>query len=238
MPASSVPIYLGCAGLIVGGLGLGAQHLLGEKLVPATSAQPEPPLFAQSVEEALLPTEGWPAQSPRVAFYEPTVELMMRAAAASAAAPSSAPTQSGQTGAVHEERTAAPREVVRDVPRQQTRQSSPRAKSRTKEAATTSVEPDPRDARAQADPGYLPRRSDRRSRERSEIEPVDPRSRYDRRQRGPDERRYRERAPRVIVEDIRGRDDIREPEPRYVRPPQPREGFSPLGILGGVFEPY
>jgi hypothetical protein len=232
MPTSSVSIYLGSAGLIVGALGLGAQHLLRGEVTPAstrqeTSAgtQQKPLLFAQSIGQAALPTTGWPAQSSSVAFYEPMIELMTRAAATSRAV--AAPTQPMQSDAMREEREAAPRETARDLRRQQTKQSTQRAKPRVRDIAAA-VEPDPRDARAQEG---SPRQFDRRSRDGREIEPVNTRSRSDRRRRDPDDRRYREGAPRVVVE------DTREPEPRFVRLPEPRETFNPLRIFGGTFGP-
>src|SRR5215213_10260203 len=76
MLASPVPIYLGCAGLIVGSLGLGAQYMLGGNSVSATNAETEQPLFARSVEEASLPASNWSSQNPNVAHHEPMVKLL------------------------------------------------------------------------------------------------------------------------------------------------------------------
>ena len=76
MFTSPVPIYLGCAGLIVGSLGLGAQHLMSRGSAPVPTSAQEQPLFAKSVEEAALPATHWPSANPEVAFYEPMVELL------------------------------------------------------------------------------------------------------------------------------------------------------------------
>ena len=78
MPGSPVPIYLGCAGLIVGSLGLGAQHLLGgNSVLGCTHAAPQPPLFARSVEEAALPaTRLAVAECQTSRIYDPMVELL------------------------------------------------------------------------------------------------------------------------------------------------------------------
>ena len=121
MVTSPVPIYLGCAGLIVGCLGLGAQHMLGASSAPPTTVQ-EQPLFARSVEEAALPAARWPSQNPEVAFYEPMVELLTTPARTSEP---SQPVASDR----EEAQVSAPREIVRDVPREQVRQSSRRAKN-------------------------------------------------------------------------------------------------------------
>jgi hypothetical protein len=219
MRASPLLIYLGCAGLIVGSLGLGAHHMLGGNSVSATSAPPEQPLFARSVNEAALPSSQWPSQTlPSqtldVAFYGPTLELLTQAAASSEPRPVAAPSD------VQEQQTAAaPREAVRDLPRQQARQPSKRVKNaRVRDEVTTSTEPDPRDARAQ-------------ERQRVTVHADEEREAMPRRS----ERRYRESGQRVVII----REDAREPEPGPIRAPEPREnvGFSPLRIFGGIFEP-
>ena len=78
MLASPLPIYLGCAGLIVGGLGLGAHHMLGGGSGSSTNkdAAMEQPLFARSVEQATLPATQWPSTNVDVAYYGPMVELL------------------------------------------------------------------------------------------------------------------------------------------------------------------
>jgi hypothetical protein len=235
MLASPVPIYLGCAGLIVGSLGLGAQHLLGGNSVSATNATPEQPLFAKSVEEAALPAARWPSQNLEVAYYEPMVELLT---SPTRSTHSSAPA----TVAQHEQENppvADPREVVRDLPQQQAKPSKrvknarARNDARARDDATASTEqPDPRDSRAQdrqrtaaqvdaegREAGS--RRFERRSRDREESEAVDIRSRADRRQR--------EAAPRAVV-----REEMREPEQRFGQGPERREsfGFNPFRLFG------
>ena len=78
MLASPLPIYLGCAGLIVGTLGLGAHHMLGGGSGPSTNKDTtaEQPLFARSVEQASLPATQWPSTNVDVAYYGPMVELL------------------------------------------------------------------------------------------------------------------------------------------------------------------
>ncbi len=79
MVASQVPIYLGCAGLIVGGLGLGAHQMLGGGSGSSKDAATEQPLFARSVEQAAPPATKWPSKttpSVDVAYYGPMVELL------------------------------------------------------------------------------------------------------------------------------------------------------------------
>jgi hypothetical protein len=148
MLASPLPIYLGCAGLIVGSLGLGANHMLGGGSGPSTNkdAAMEQPLFAKSVEQASLPTTEWPSKNVDVAYYGPMVELLTQPTA-SVPAPLADPsrvaatqeTSQGQqpptrdvapasqspstTAHVQEQPRAAPREVVRDLSPRQSRQS-------------------------------------------------------------------------------------------------------------------
>src|SRR5262245_32092196 len=99
MLASPLPVYLGCAGLIVGSLGLGAQYLIGGKSVRPTNETSEQPLFSRSVEEAALPTTPWPSQDSAVAHYGPMVDLLSQPAR------STEPTT--QTGAVSQTPTPA-----------------------------------------------------------------------------------------------------------------------------------
>ena len=213
MLVSPVPIYLGCVGLIVGSLGLGAHHMIGGNSVSATNAPPEQPLFARSVEEAALPASQWPAQNLDVAFYGPTVELLTHSATSPEPQPAAAPGDVPQTQ--EQQTAAAPPEVVRDLPRQQTKQPSKRAKNtRAKDDLTaSSKQSDPRDARAQE-----------RQRTAAQAREGDMRSRAERPQR----------EPRIVV-----REEVREPEQRAIRAPEPREtvGFNPLRIFGGIFEP-
>ena len=230
MPGSPVPIYLGCAGLIVGSLGLGAQHMLGGNSVSATNTT-EQPLFARSVEEASLPATGWPSQNVSVAHYEPMVELLTTPArstqppAGGRRSRRRAPPMAQQP---QQEPRAAPREIVRDLSQPQGRQSR-RARD-TRETAASTEQADPREARTQErqrnaaqaetdkrDGGS--RRSERRYRDRDDAEAVDMRSRPDRRQRD---------GERVVV-----REEIREPEQRVVRGPEQRDGgFSPFRLFG------
>jgi hypothetical protein len=231
MPGSPVPIYLGCAGLIVGSLGLGAQHLLGGNSVSSTSSTPEQPLFARSVEQASLPMERWSSQNRDVAYYGPMVELLTTPTSstpAPAMEPSPTAAQQEQQPAAAEEPRAAPREVVRDLPQQQTNQSRRTRNQRSKddararnEATVSTEQADPRDVRAQDRQQTGPRRSERRYRDREEAEPTDTRFRS--------ERRQRDGERRVAI-----REETREPEQRVVRGPEQREGFgfSPFRLFG------
>jgi hypothetical protein len=288
MLASPVPIYLGCAGLIVGSLGLGAQYMLGGNSVPVspTRAESEQPLFARSVEEASLPTSQWSSQHSNVAHYEPMVKLLTTPSrsvppAPAAAAPqapaapqANVPQQSppaqaappSSTAGVQPAPEAAPREVVRDIP-QQTKPSKRTRNARAQQDESTSTDQvDPRDAYAKADRDPRPqerqrntkqvdtrqvdderrdgsRRSERRYGNRNDSEPVDARSRSERRrvdveeprQRGGE--RFRSDRQRVEVEDDRPRAGERrvivreESEPRIVRGPEQR-GFSPFNLFG------
>ena len=223
MLASPVPIYLGCAGLIVGSLGLGAQYLIGGNPGSATNAS-EPPLFAQSVEEATLPAERWTSQNRGVAHYAPMVELMTTSARSNEqpSEPSNQATERAQE---------QPREAVRDLSKPQTRQSR-RAKNQRnrnemrEETAASAEQVDPREVRAQATRKET-RGQERRYRDRGrdEAEVVEPRSRSDRRRVERDDRRLRDDDRRVVI-----REEIREPEQRIVRGPE-RE-FSPFGLFG------
>jgi hypothetical protein len=179
-------------------------------------------LFARSVEEAALPATRWPSQNPEVAFYEPMVELLTIPARTSEP---SQPVASNR----EEPPVAAPREIVRDVPREQLKQSSRRAKNpRARNDAGVSSEPS--EQRATRERGRQraeiqdeaeernvePRRAGRRYQDRDESEPVDIRSRSER------------GGPRAVI-----REETREPE-RYVRGPEQREslGFSPFRLFG------
>ena len=134
MFTSPVPIYLGCAGLIVGSLGLGAERLMSGSSAPVPTSAQEQPLFAKSVEEAALPATHWPSQNPEVAFYEPMVELLATPARIAEPSQSAAPRQ-------EEPPAATPREVVRDVPHEQVKQSSRRAKNSRSKNESASNEP-------------------------------------------------------------------------------------------------
>jgi hypothetical protein len=227
MLASPLPIYLGCAGLIVGTLGLGAQHMLGGSSSPSTNTAMEQPLFARSVEQASLPAPQWPSTNVDVAYYGPMVELLTQPTSSTpapfadpsrVAAPQQqqqpahdvapAPQSSSTTVQAQEEPRAAPREVVRDLSPQQSKQTR-RAKNqrqrddaRSSDGETASTEQvDPRQARARYRDDADEPRSDRRSRDGER---------------------------RVVV-----REEIREPEPRVVRGPEQREvGFSPFRLFG------
>jgi len=222
MFTSPVPIYLGCAGLIVGSLGLGAHHMLGGSSAPPTTSAQEQPLFARSVEEAALPATRWPSQSSEVAFYEPMVELLT--IPARTAEPSQPVASNREEAAV-----AAPREAVRDVQHEPVRPAPRRAKNPQKNESASS---DPSDRRASRERARQraeaqddaearksePRRTGRRSLE-EDSDPVEIRSRSE-----PGGRRV------VIREDV-------GPEQRHVRAPEQRESFgsSPFRLFG-IFE--
>jgi hypothetical protein len=252
MLASPLPVYLGCAGLIVGSLGLGAQYLVGGNSVGATNETSEQPLFARSVEEAALPTTPWPSQSPAVAHYGPMVDLLSQPALSpEPTTETSAVPQSQAPAADAHEPAAAPRTIVREVPQQQQTRQSRRTKrardeARARDDASAATEPAPRDARAEALAEEQPRaqerqrgarqgeatemrdgrsrRQDRRSRDTDDAEVVDTRSRSEWRRDG---RRPREAEPRGVA-----REEIREPSERVVRGAEPREGFSPFRMFG------
>jgi hypothetical protein len=297
MLASPVPIYLGCAGLIVGTLGLGAQHLLGGSSGPSTNKDTamEQPLFARSVEQASLPTTQWPSKNVDVAYYGPMVELMTQPTASvpapladpsRVAVPQGTPPEATQgqqpsardvapapqspstTAQVQEQPRAAPREVVRDLSPQQSKQSRRARHQRQRDDARTGGETasteqvDPREARTQETRNQETRnqetrnqetrnqerqrtaarvdterrdgrRSERRYRDRDDVDEVDARTRSDRRGREFEDRRPRDGERRVVV-----REEIREPEQRIVRGPEQRGpeqrdlGFSPFRLFG------
>lgn len=215
MLASPVPIYLGCAGLIVGSLGLGAQYLIGGNSGSATDAS-GPPLFAQSVEEALLPADRWTSQNRGVAHYGPMVELLTTPARSTAASSVAAHPQQNSPVAAREAQTAepqraepqraepaqeqprtAPREVVRDTsqpqPRQSRRTRNQRDRHEVREDTTASAEQiDPREARAQAT------RQETRGQERRRTATQDVETREQGARRS--ERRYRDRDDAEVVE--------------------------------------
>jgi hypothetical protein len=254
MLASPLPVYLGCAGLIVGCLGLGAQYLVGGNSVGATNETSEQPLFARSVEEAALPTTPWPSQDSAVAHYGPMVELLSQPSRATvpttqtSAASQDPPPAADAREAAAASRDATSRDVVRDVPQQQARQSRrsknarARDEARVRDDADTAIEPAPRDARADALVEERPRGQERQrgARQGEATETRDARSRrYERRSRDRDDaevvdtrpdRRFDERRPREVV-----REEVREPAERYVRGAEPREGFSPFRMFG-IFE--
>jgi hypothetical protein len=285
MLASPVPIYLGCASLIVGTLGLGAQHLLGGSSGPSTNKDTamEQPLFARSVEQASLPTTQWPSKNVDVAYYGPMVELMTQPTASvpapladpsRVAVPQGTPPEATQgqqpsardvapapqspstTAQVQEQPRAAPREVVRDLSPQQSKQSRRARHQRQRDDARTGGETasteqvDPREARTQETRNQERqrtatrvdterrdgRRSERRYRDRNDVDEVDARTRSDRRGREFEDRRPRDGERRVVV-----REETREPEQRVVRGPEQRGleqrdvGFSPFRLFG-IFE--
>ncbi|MBX9772884.1 MAG: hypothetical protein K2Y71_00615 [Xanthobacteraceae bacterium] len=251
MLSSPVPIYLGCAGLIVGALGLSAHSMLGGNSFPASNAEPNQPLFARSVEEASLPASHWPTQQPSVAYYDPMVRLLTTPSRSVAPVPVIATPQAGlrqanptpaaqpQAMESQQEPRAAPHEIARDMPRQ-TKTSKRSRSARTRDDAVTSREQvDGRDAYArvdresrQLDPRQVDserhegsRRLDRRYGNRYDSEPIDARSRSDRQRVEVDERGQRERERRVIIRE--------EPHPRIVRGPEQREGgFTPFSMFG------
>jgi hypothetical protein len=239
MLTSPVPIYLGCAGLIVGSLGLGAQYMLGGNSVSATNAESEQPLFARSVEEASLTTSQshWSSQHSNVAYYEPMVKLLTTPSRSVPPAPvtatpqadpqqanppqaspppASQPVQPQAIESQQQEPRAAPREIVRDIP-QQTRPSKRTRNARTRDDATASTEQvDPPDAYAKADRD--PRSLERQRNSRQ----VDTRQVDNERREGSrrSERRYGNRDESGPV-DTRSRPDRRRVE---VDEPRQREG--------------
>jgi hypothetical protein len=237
MLASPVPIYLGCAALIVGSLGLGAQHMLGGNSVSATSAsatnvEAKQPLFARSVEEASLPASHWSSQHSDVAHYEPMVNLLTTPSRSVPPAPvtatpqanpqqaspppASQPVQPQAIESAQQEPRAAPREIVRDIP-QQTRPPKRTRNARSPDDATASSEQvDPRDAYAKADRDS---RSQERQRNARQVDTNNERRDGSRRS----ERRYGNRDESEPV-DTRSRSDRRRVE---AEEPRQREGERP-----------
>jgi len=137
--------------------------------------------------------------------------------------------------------------MAHDVPQQiqQNRRSKRTRNARARDDATVSTEQvDPRDAHAKADRDPRSqerqrntrqvdnerrdagsRRSERRSSNREDSEPVDTRSRSDRRRVEIEDDRPRAGERRVTVRE--------EPEPRIVRRPEQRDGgFTPFRLFG------
>jgi hypothetical protein len=250
----------------------------------------EQPLFARSVEQASLPTTQWPSKNVDVAYYGPMVELMTQPTASvpapladpsRVAVPQGTPPEATQgqqpsardvapapqspstTAQVQEQPRAAPREVVRDLSPQQSKQSRRARHQRQRDDARTGGETasteqvDPREARTQETRNQETRnqetrnqerqrtaarvdterrdgrRSERRYRDRDDVDEVDARTRSDRRGREFEDRRPRDGERRVVV-----REEIREPEQRIVRGPEQRGpeqrdlGFSPFRLFG------
>lgn len=179
MLASPVPIYLGCVGLIVGGLGLAAQHMLAGKSVNATTA--ERPSFARSVDEG-SPTPDWPAKGVAVPHYQSSVELLTSPtqpaqSSLAAATPQRNPPQTPQPAQpqapqqtqapqkMQEPQQAAPREVVRDVtqpPLKPARRGQRNRDEIPADQAMASTE--------QADPGATRKLTRRERREQERLE--------------------------------------------------------------------
>jgi len=240
MVAHPVPIYLGCAGLIVGTLGLGAHHMVGGNSV-ATTARVQP-LFARSVEEAALPAPRWhhqnqqQQQQPGVAFHEPMVELLTTGASPEAA----------QAAAERAEPTTPQREAVRQIPVPPASQAPPREPAAAGEIAATASAP-VKAPHVQAEAGVAarrevvrdvprqqaeqpPKRTKNVRRAKSDSETSNQRSASERRPRAPEDRRQREPEQRVIVREL-----AREPEPRIVRAPE--SGFNPFRLFG-IFDQH
>jgi hypothetical protein len=226
MLASPIPIYLGCAGLLVGSLGLGAQYLIGGNSVTKSDPAPTQPLFVQSIDAVPMTSQQWLSREHTVAFYGPMIDLMTTAAVASRHAATSAQSSTPQSDTAQEAQVSAPRETLRERSRQ-TKPSSRRAKARTREE-TMAAEPDPREARAQADAEEVVH-WERHYRSRDDVEAVDHRS------RGRDTQRHR---PRNSRERAPVEEDLRDSMPRVFRVPAPdHAGFNPPGLFGGMFEP-
>jgi hypothetical protein len=216
MLASPVPIYLGCAGLIVGSLGLGAQHMLGGNSVSATNAESEQPLFARSVEEASLTTSHWSSPNPNVAYYEPMVKLLTTPSRSVPPAPA---TVAPQANPPHENPPAAnPPVVSRDVP-------APQASESAQQAPRAIPREVVRDIPQQKTPPKRTRNARTRDDDMALSEQVDPRDAYPKVDPRSQERRQRGGERRVIVQE--------EPEQRVVRGPEQRDvGFSPFRLFG------
>ena len=262
MLASPLPIYLGCAGLIVGSLGLGANHMLGggsgsSRDAATINVAAEQPLFAKSVEQAALPTTQWPSKNVDVAYYGPMVELLTQPTS-SVPAPMADPSrvaasqeaqshthdvapapQSPSTTARAQEQ---PRDVVREVSPQQSRQSRRARNQRPRENASVSAE-----AAATDQVGSREARAEERYQERyPERQRATTQADTERRDGRRSDRRYRDRDDVDEVDarshwDRRGRGgerrvDVRqdrEPEQRMVRGPEQRDGgFSPFRLFG------
>jgi hypothetical protein len=225
MLASPLPIYLGCAGLIVGSLGLGAHHMLGGGSGPSTNkkdAAMEQPLFAKSVEQASLPTTQWPSKTKNVdvAYYGPMVELLTQ------------PTASVPAPLADPSRVAAPQEATQGQ-QPPTRDVAPAPQS---PSTTAHVQEQPRAAPRQEQPRdavrELPPRQSKQSRrardqrqrnearasvEAASTEQVDPREARGQETRGQETRtqeRHQERQ-RTATQVDTDRRDGRRSERRY-----------------------
>lgn len=248
MLASPVPIYLGCAGLIVGSLGLGAQYLIGANSVSNKAS--EPPLFARSVEEASLPAQRWMPQSGGVAHFEPMVQLLTTPARLSTPSsatvspqqnpPQNPPVASGDASrataeSVQEPPRAAPPEVVRDLSQPQTSQpqtrKSRRARNTRERNDETTEQVDPREARAQEPRAQESRAQGRRQTATQDVQQREQRTRSS-------ERRYRDRDEADAVE-TRGRPEPRrlEQDERRVRDDDWRQRDSERRIVVREPEP-
>ena len=221
MHGSPVPIYLGCAGLIVGSLGLGAQHLLGGDS-SATNAGSQPPLFARSVEQASLPTERWSSQNRDVAYYGPMVELLTQPTS-STPAPAMEPSPTAAVTQQEQQSAAAPRDIPNTRSQPPVREVAPAPAPPTTGSVQTTE-------RAQEEPRAVPRevvrdlpreqtrqsKRTRNARTRDDVtaptEQADPRD-SERRDPAPRraERRYRDREDSEPVE-TRSRADRPRPE--------------------------
>ena len=140
----------------------------------------EQPLFAKSVEQASLPTTQWPSKNVDVAYYGPMVELLTQPTS-SVPAPLADPSRvaaqlpeqaqpsardvapapqspSTTTAQAQEQPRAAPREVVRELSPQQSKQSRRARDQRQRDDARAGAETaateqvDPREARTQSVP--------------------------------------------------------------------------------------
>jgi len=231
MLASPLPIYLGCAGLIVGTLGLGAHQMLGGGSGPSTNKDAAMPLFAKSVEQASLPATQWPSTNVEVAYYGPMVELLTQPtsstpaplADSSGVAPaqeqqpvrgvavepqSSTATTPAATAPAREESSAAPREVVRDLSPPPPSKQSRRAKNQRQRDDARSGNGETA-ATEQVDSREAREERPRQERQRTATQ-ADPERREGRRS----ERRYRDRDDADEVDagsraDRRGRDGER-----------------------------
>jgi len=200
MVAHPVPIYLGCAGLLIGTLGMGAQSALH---VDRPASNNEPPLFARSVEEAALPVERWPSKG-NIPYYAPMLDLAQTTARSSDASPNEhrsdpnpnehedaprtvreiplhatgepppAPRLSSPPPASRSTPPAVvpPREIVRDLPNKRARGTRAKnAKSRHAPAdRAATTESDPREAYAKSTGDDDSRRAERRHRQRTDPE--------------------------------------------------------------------
>jgi hypothetical protein len=219
MVMSPVPIYLGCAGLIVGSLGLGAQYMIGGNSVSATKAESEQPLFARSVEEASLPASqwsspasqsNWSSQNSNVAYYEPMVKLLTTPSRSVPPAPVTAAPQANapqvNPSPQPDPPQASPPPVSRDVPASQVTEGAQQAPR----AAPREVV---RDIPQQTPPPKRTRNARARDDAAASAEQVDPRDAYAKANRDP---RSQERQRNTTQVDNERRDTgSRRSERRY-----------------------